>query len=153
VTADPSDGKAQAAKLGRIGMPVYYPQLIVAGSNYCTDATCTEGPVANSYPRAYQVHDRSGNAYDAYRLTVVMNPALGQYYGVQGMTWQSPPILNSPTQTRTVNGKKLLLYFDGQKLTLVAWQTAGAVYWISNTLTNDLSSQQMIAIAASLTRG
>ncbi len=153
LTADPADGKAQAAKLGNIGMPVYYPRLIMAGSNFCTDGTCTEGPVPNSYPRAYLIHDQSGNAHAAYRLTLVMNPSLGQYYGVQGTTWQTPPILNSPTQTRTVNGKKLLLYFNAHNLDQVAWRTQGAVYWISNTLTSDLSSQQMIAIAASLTRG
>ncbi len=152
LTADPADGKAQAAKLGKIGMPVYYPRLIMAGSNYCTDGTCPEGPVPNSYPRAYLIHDQSGNAHVAYRLTLVMNPGLGQYYGVQGTTWQTPSILNSPTQTRMVNGKKLLLYFNAHNLNQVAWRTQGAVYWISNTLTSDLSSQQMIAVAASLAR-
>ena len=33
-------------------------------------------------------------------MTLVINPALGEYYGVQGTTWQNPPILNSPTETR-----------------------------------------------------
>jgi LCP family protein required for cell wall assembly len=151
--ADTSDGMAQVAKLGHTGTDGYYPRLIEAGSNYCTDATCSEGPIQNSYPRAYQLHDRNGKAYDAYRLTLVMNPVLGQYYGVQGTTWQDPPILSSPTETRVVGGKKLLLYFQGHSLSLVAWRTSAAVYWISNTLTDDLNDQQMIAIAASLTRG
>ncbi|HZU60638.1 MAG TPA: LytR family transcriptional regulator, partial [Solirubrobacteraceae bacterium] len=82
-----------------------------------------------------------------------LNPVLGQYYGVQGTTWQAPPILNNPTTSRTVHGKHLLLYFNGGKLTLVAWRTPRAVYWISNTLTSTLSSRQMVAIAGSLTRG
>ncbi len=81
-----------------------------------------------------------------------MNPALGQYYGVQGTTWQNPPILNNPTQTRVVAGKKLMLYAEGGKLTNVAWRTPQGVYWISNTLTTDIGNQQMVAIAASLTR-
>ncbi len=85
-------------------------------------------------------------------MTLVLNPVLGQYYGVQGTTWQQAPILDSPGATRTIAGKHLLLYFDGSKLTTVAWRTAHAVYWISNTLTENLSNGQMLGIAASLTR-
>jgi hypothetical protein len=35
---------------------------------------------------------------------------------------------------------------------LVAWRTRAGVYWISNTLTSDLSNAQIVAIAASLKR-
>jgi polyisoprenyl-teichoic acid--peptidoglycan teichoic acid transferase len=86
-------------------------------------------------------------------MTLALNPVLGQYYAIQGTAWKNPPILNSPTQTRTVGGKQLLEYFNGHKLGLVAWRSPQGVYWISNTLTDDLSTQQMVGIAASLTRG
>jgi hypothetical protein len=86
-------------------------------------------------------------------MTLVLNAVLGQYWGVQGMTWQNPPILTNPTQTKTVGGKKLDLYANGGKISVVAWHTRQAVYWISNTLTDEISNQQMVAIAASLTRG
>ena len=33
----------------------------------------------------------------------------------------------------------------------VAWRTARAVYWVSNTLTDALSAARMVAIAASFT--
>jgi hypothetical protein len=85
-------------------------------------------------------------------MTLVMNPALGQYYGVQGTTWQNPPILNNPSQTKMVGGKRLMLYINGGKISLAAWRTPQGVYWISNDLTDDLSNQQMTAIAASFTR-
>jgi hypothetical protein len=49
-----------------------------------------------------------------------------------------------------VAGKQLVEYFNAKKLSLVAWRHAGAVYWVSNTLTDDLTNQQMLAIAASL---
>jgi hypothetical protein len=52
-----------------------------------------------------------------------------------------------------VNGKKLLLYSNGGKLSVVAWRTSGGVYWISNTLTDTISNKQMIEMAASLTQG
>jgi hypothetical protein len=34
----------------------------------------------------------------------------------------------------------------------VAWKTKRAVYWVSNTLTQTIDEDQMIAIAASLKR-
>ena len=85
-------------------------------------------------------------------MTIVLNSLLGQYYGVQGTTWTKAPILSNPGATRTVHGKRLMEYFDGSKITMVAWETGGAAYWISNTLTSNLSNAQMLGIAASLTR-
>jgi hypothetical protein len=127
-------------------MPVYYPQQIASGSRY-------ELPTPGEYPRAYLLHDQAGAPHAAYRMVVVLNPLLGQYYGVQGTTWENPPILASPTQTRNVGGKQLQLFFNGHKLTVVGWHTPQGAYWISNTLTDDLTNQQMLGIAASLTRG
>ena len=156
LSVDVGDGVGQARALGPLGIPIYFPKLIRSGSNYCSDHTnaCpVEGGAGSGfYPRAYLLHDRQGIAHYAYRLTLVMNPLFGQYYGVQGTTWQNPPILSSPSGTRTVAGKQLLLYTNGGKLNLVAWRTPQGVYWVSNTLTDDLSNQQMVAIAASLTR-
>jgi hypothetical protein len=105
------------------------------------------------YPRAYEIHDSSRQAYPAYRMTLELNPLLGEYYGIQGMTWQHPPILGKPSFTRMAGNKLLLVYASGGKVSLVAWRTPTAVYWVSNTLTDTLSPHQMIGIAASLTRG
>ena len=85
-------------------------------------------------------------------MTLQVNNQLGQYYGVQGTTWLRAPILADPGGNRTINGKHLMLYFAGSKLAMVAWRTGGAVYWISNTLTQNLSNSQMLAIASSFTR-
>ena len=159
LTADPADGKSQAKGLGNAGVPVYYPRLVASNSQYCMDATgnCYEAPnpataYVGAYPRAYVLHDQSGQAHAAYRMTLVVNPVLGEYYGVQGTTWRDPPILNNPEQTRTVRGKQLLLYFNGHHITLVGWRTTQAAYWISNTLSNNLNNGAMLDIAASLTR-
>jgi LCP family protein required for cell wall assembly len=153
LTGDVGDGQAQAAKISTApSLPVYFPRVIAVGSRYCSDGTCTEGPIPNSYPRAYRIRARDGVRYPAYRMTIVLNSLLGQYYGVQGTTWLKAPILSKPGATRTVHGKRLMEYFDGSKLTMVAWKKGGAAYWISNTLTSNLSNAQMLAIAASLTR-
>ncbi len=155
VTANPSAGKAQAAALRHAGMPVYYPRVLAAGSTYCYDdgSNCyLEAPSPGSYPRAYTITNRSGHRYRAYRMTIDLNSVLGEYYGVQGTTWQSPPLISSPSYTRVVSGKRLQIFTGGGSVTQVAWRTPHGVYWVSNTLTSTLSSRQMIAIAASLTR-
>ena len=152
--ADPADGQAQAAALGAVGFPVLYPSLIAAGSGYCSALSGDCGQTSphmykGAYPRRYDIK-ADGRTYPAYRMTLAIRPALGEYYGVQGTTWMNPPILDNPTRTQVVNGKKLLEFFNGQKLTVVAWKTANAVYWISNTLTNNLTDAQLVGIASSL---
>ena len=155
LSADPSDGQAQAKALGAIGIPIYYPKQIVSGSQYCSSQTSlcpVEIASPGSYPRAYLLHDQEGISHYSYRMTLEINPVLGEYYGVQGTTWLNPPILNKPSGTKFVNGKELLLYANGGKLSLVAWRTPTAAYWIANTLTDNIPNRQLVAIAASLTR-
>jgi LCP family protein required for cell wall assembly len=147
---DSADGDAQVAAMPHANMPVAVPKAIVGISHFCTNATCTIGPVADSYPRTYALRGSAGGWHAAYRITLALNPVLGQYYGIQGTTWLSPPILSSPTETRTIGGKKLMLFYNGHKLTLVAWRTPQAVYWLSNTLTDDITNAQMLGIASSL---
>jgi polyisoprenyl-teichoic acid--peptidoglycan teichoic acid transferase len=155
LSADGVDGRAQAAALSRVGMPVYFPRLIDAGSNYCSDQTSLcplEVPSPGSYPRHYLLRDQRGHPYPAYRMTLELNPVLGEYYGVQGTTWLHPPLLDHPSETKVVAGKKLLLFAQAGNLIDVAWRTRHAVYWISNTLTGDIPNRKMVDIAASLVR-
>jgi len=157
LVADTADGKAQEAALSGVGMPVFYPKLIVGGggTGYCSSLTglCPlETASPGSYPRSYRLRDRRGHPYPAYRMTLVLNSMLGQYYGVQGTTWQNPPLLSSPLESKVVNGKTLEIYEQGGSITDVAWHTKAGVYWVSNTLTTDISNHQMINIAASLSR-
>ena len=73
----------------------------------------------------------------------------GEYYGLQGTTWQDPPILEGASETRTEGRRQYELHYDGDRLRLVAWRTRKAVYWVSNTLLQSLSERQMMAIARS----
>jgi len=123
-----------------IRFPVYFPKVAALGSVYRPDDT-----------RAYRIRDRGKNKYQAYRI-VLSAPGTGQFYGVQGTSWKAPPILDNPTETRRVNGRKLELHRDGGRLRLVAWRTPRAVYWVSNTLLQTLTNKQMLGIAESFTR-
>ena len=126
-----------------------------ARSSRPTATTPTEPATAyaHSYPRAYSIIGPGGDRYHAYRMTLLLNPDNfeDEYYGVQGTTWDNPPLLSSPSGTKIVDGRKLFLYKDGSKLTQVAWHHGGDAYWISNNLTENLPNNQMLEIAASLT--
>jgi polyisoprenyl-teichoic acid--peptidoglycan teichoic acid transferase len=119
--------------------PVYYPKDMAIGGQYVTP------------PRTYRIRDLKGGKHRAYRMVVKLGQP-GDYYGIEGMNWTNPPILDKPDATRTFNGRTFELYFDGARLRLVAWRKGNAVYWVSNTLLRTLSNKQMLSIASSLTR-
>jgi len=124
----------------KVDFPFYFPDLLTASGFYAEDM-----------PFAYGLRDERGKRHDAFRL-VISNRQFGEYYGVQGTSWRYPPILDDPHETITREGRRLLVYRDGRRVRLVAWRTRRAVYWVSNTLTQSLSSGQMIGIASSLRR-
>jgi polyisoprenyl-teichoic acid--peptidoglycan teichoic acid transferase len=124
----------------KLKLPFYFPTKRVAGSVY-----------SGTEPRIYKLKDERGNKREAYRL-VLSRQRIGEYYGVQGLAWKAPPILDDPDRTIRRGNRRFRLYYDGERLRLVAWRTKRGVYWISNTLTQSIGEDQMIAIAASLKR-
>jgi polyisoprenyl-teichoic acid--peptidoglycan teichoic acid transferase len=124
-----------------LSFPMYYARARLARGSYATDGS----------PRVYDIYDRHHKRYRAYRI--VINAGFdGQYYGIQGMTWKSPPILDDPSDDVRMGGRKYQLFYDGNRLRLVAWRTPRAVYWVSNSLSETLTNKQMLAIARSLSR-
>jgi hypothetical protein len=136
-------GKDQAVQAVRAGagrsLPVYYPTVRTRGALYA-------GP-----PRLYKMRGLDGHLYGAYRM-VIKRGLVGEYYGLQGTTWKSPPILDDTSDRRRIHGRTYEFHYDGDRVRLVAWRTRKAVYWVSNTLLLTLSERQMIAIARSARR-
>jgi LCP family protein required for cell wall assembly len=136
-----AEGENQAIVAARkIDFPFYFPTLRTSTAAY-----------QGQEPRTYKIKDERGKKHDAYRL-VLAKGVVGEYYGIQGTSWRAPPILDDPHETIVRRGRKLMVYRDGKRVRLVAWRTKRAVYWVSNTLTQSLSSPQMIGIATSLRR-
>jgi LCP family protein required for cell wall assembly len=133
----------------RLGFRLYFPTRLTPAGRYAS--TVNDGSTADPTPRVYTIRDRAGHKHKAYRLVVMENVQEGSYYGIQGTDWTSPPLLANPTSTTTVNGRKLELFKAGDRLRYVAWKRKGAVYWVSNSLTLNLSNAQMLGIAGSLT--
>ncbi|MGH3994695.1 MAG: hypothetical protein ACRDSN_19810, partial [Pseudonocardiaceae bacterium] len=136
----PGPGMEQAVQAIRRGagggLPVYFPRVRLRGSLF-VDA-----------PRVYRIQALDGKWHKSYRMVIKRGPP-GEYYGVQGTTWQDPPILDSASEKRTVGKREFELHYDGDRVRIVAWRTRKAVYWVSNTLLQTLSEHQMLAIARS----
>jgi LCP family protein required for cell wall assembly len=132
-----NDQAVQAAQAGAGGsLPVFYPTVRTRGSLFAAP------------PRVYRLRGPGGRIYAGYRM-VLRKGVIGEYYGLQGLTWKNPPILDDPTEVRRIGSRKYELHYDGDRLRLVAWRTRKAVYWVSNTLVQSLSERQMLAIARS----
>jgi LCP family protein required for cell wall assembly len=131
-------GQDQAiAAGGRVPFPVLYPKLRTVGAVY------------SDVPRTYNLRDTDGHLHHAYRM-VLKKGLVGEYYGVQGMDWMDPPLLDNPSESRKLGKRNFDLYFDGNRLRLVALRTPRAIYYVSNTLLLTLTNKQMLAIARSL---
>jgi len=135
--------KIQGNYLQGVGIPVYVPKVMPNGSRFM-------GPERGKYPRAYQLRDDDKKLQVAYRIVGTTN-GTGQFFGVQGTSWKNPPLLSEPTAKKQLkDGRTLLLFGDGKRLRFVGFKTKAGSYWVSNTLTEDLSNQTMLAIAQSL---
>ena len=123
-----------------LGFPLRFPAYLTPNGRYAEQQN----------PRIYTLRDRADKPHKAYRLTIVESVIDGAYYGVQGTTWRSPPLLAHPSAVRRIGGRRLELFRAGRRLRFVAWRTSAATYWVSNTLTMTLRDDQMLALAASL---
>ena len=127
----------------RTRMPMHAPRRLTQRGALPPNSTVAPNP------RRYVIVDASGRRHAAYRIVVAEDVQQGQYYGIQGTTWKTPPILAAAHQTRRIGGRTFSIYTDGGHIRLVAWRTPKAVYWLSNTLSVDLSNAEMLDIAAS----
>ena len=55
----------------------------------------------------------------------------------------------TPTATQTIGGRKFMLFYQGDHLHMVAWKEHGTLYWVLNTLDNQLSNDLLLGLAAS----
>lgn len=136
-----ADQLAETAARTKLPFDIYFPKYVTSSSRYES-----EKPV-----RVYKVANRAGEYQRAYRLALSHNIVEGQYWGVQGTDWPTPPILDAPHQVVERHGRKLGVYRDGSRIHLVSWRHDGAVYWVKNTLSNHLTNTQMLEIASTLT--
>jgi polyisoprenyl-teichoic acid--peptidoglycan teichoic acid transferase len=144
--AGEAEAKVVARKVNH-GFPVFYPARLPSGAFYVE---------SNPYlhvqdPRVYHFKDTDDERHVAYRMTLEMQlPDGTHYFGVQGIRgWTDPPILSNPSLTKTIHGRDYDIYVDGDRVKMVAWRRGENVYWISNSLLQVLTSDQMVGMARS----
>ncbi|MGX6447108.1 LCP family protein [Patulibacter sp. S7RM1-6] len=125
--------------------PIFVPKLVFNGARYVTTDS-----------RAYDIRSRGGTAYpwQGYRVVVDLpgeKAGIGQYYGIQGTTWDAPPALELATDEVRLGGRTFRIEYDGSHIRRLYWQSGGGTYWITNSLNNALSNAEMRAIARSIT--
>ena len=140
--------QAQAAVIrdgseGELKFPLLYPTKLVPNSTITDDS------------RFFRVDGPGDEIYRGYKFVVevpgVTHPT--SYYGVSGMDWKDAPLFDNPSEERTINGRTFKIYTNAGEIRMVAFERSGIMYWVTNTLENLLSNDEMMAIALSLTTG
>jgi LCP family protein required for cell wall assembly len=133
----PSSDEDQAVSAAvHIPFPVLYPAL-------------QSGPATQEQVRPYALRDQQGHLHHAY-VVVFQQNVLGGYYDIEGTDWLDPPIVDHPEETQYVNGRDYMIFADGEHIHMIAWRQGKVLYWVLNTLLEELSNQQMVGIAHSV---
>jgi polyisoprenyl-teichoic acid--peptidoglycan teichoic acid transferase len=149
LTDSTATGQQIAAKLSnprwrREGkIPMLYPTKLVPGSFLTSDSD------------SYRIDGPGDQIYDGYTFVAEVPataPGYGYtaYYDFTGTNWPDPPILDSPTETKTINGHEFEMFWDNGRLRLVGWKTSKGSYWVDNDLLETLSPGQMVAMAEAM---
>jgi polyisoprenyl-teichoic acid--peptidoglycan teichoic acid transferase len=140
------EAKSAARRVGS-GFPIFYPARLPSGAGYVE---------SSSYyhvqdPRVYHFKDTDGKRHAAYRMTLQLSLPDGvHYFGVQGIQgWTDPPILADPSLTKTIHGREYKIFVDGDRIKTISWERGDNVYWVSNSLLQVLTNDQMVGMARS----
>ncbi len=130
------------------GVPVYYPTQLPPGAQFLTPAI--DGDTSNT--RGLTIDGGNGHAYFGYKIVADIQYGYTSYFGVSGTNWTDAPILDNPSETKTVDGREYDLYYDNGRLRQVAFREGNYAYWVENDLLETLTADQMMGMAESMTK-
>jgi polyisoprenyl-teichoic acid--peptidoglycan teichoic acid transferase len=105
------------------------------------------GPAEQQQVRPYALRDQQGNLHHAYVIVWRQN-SLGGYYDFEGSNWLNPPLF-AHARVQTIGSHSYRMVDDGEHIHAIGWRSGNVLYWLTNTLLEELSNAQMIAIANS----
>jgi LCP family protein required for cell wall assembly len=126
----------------RAHIPGMYPTVTQSASTFV--------PFTPAMPIRTYVIRNAGHGYNSLYAMFQMPGLLGAWWGIQETGFADAPILANPATTRTLDGRVYRFYFNGPHLHLVAFTYRKRVYWVINSLLDDLTNPEMVAIARSL---
>ncbi len=109
--------------------------------------TLQTGPAEQQQVRAYTLADQQGNTHHAY-IVVWRQNAIGGYYDFEGSDWLNPPLF-AHARVQSIDGRSYRLIDDGSHIHVIGWRSGRVLYWLTNTLLEELSNEQMITLAKS----
>jgi LCP family protein required for cell wall assembly len=135
LTATSSLGEGEVVKAAlEVPFRVLYPRM-------------QTGPSEQQTVRAYALEDQQHHRHHAYVVVWKQN-TLGGYYDFEGSDWLNPPLF-AHARTQTIDGREYRFVDDGAHIHVIGWRSGNVLYWLTNTLLEDLSNQQMLALAKS----
>ena len=140
-----SDPTAYRADFASVNGPANFPVLYPAA----TQNASVFQPWISTPVRLYTIAQAGGHNNSLYAYWQY-NGIPGSYWGIEETRFTDAPILQSPDQTRKLDGRTYRFYFNGSHIHMVAFIQNGTAYWVQNTLIDDMSNADMIAIARSL---
>lgn len=132
---------ARGIRARKSKVPIYYPTLLEQGSEYAQK------------PRVYKINGKGDQSpphaeRGAYKWVFSL-PTIGDYYGFEGTLWKNPPILDGESDEKTIGDRTYKLFYDGDRLRMVAWQTDRGSFWVSNSFIETVPNEDMLKIAQS----
>ena len=122
--------------------PVLYPTVQETASEF--DSYTSTMPA-----RTYNLAE-AGKGWNSMYAVFAMPNLAGAYWGIEETRFTDAPILQGADQTRNLDGRTYRFYLNGSHVHMIAIVQGGVAYWVQNTLRDDLSNPDMIAIARSL---
>jgi LCP family protein required for cell wall assembly len=128
-----SSGRAMALNAAPgVPFPLEYPSI-------------QTGPAIPQEVHAYTLEDQHKHRHHAY-VAVWQQNSLGGYYDVEGIDWVNIPLF-AHARVQQIGGRSYLIVDDGEHIHDIGWRSGKVIYFVTNTLLEDLSNSQMIAIA------
>jgi polyisoprenyl-teichoic acid--peptidoglycan teichoic acid transferase len=109
--------------------------------------TLQTGEAEQEQVRPYTLLDQQGKQHHAY-VVVWRQNSLGGYYDFEGSDWLNPPLF-AHARVETIAGRYYRLVDDGSHIHVIGWRSGNVLYWLTNTLLEELSNAQMITLARS----
>jgi LCP family protein required for cell wall assembly len=131
----PTTGESEAVTAAlHVPFKVLYPRL-------------QTGAASQETVRPYALRNVQKQVKNAYVVVWRVNMQ-GGYYDFEGTNWQSPPLFKN-ARAQQIGGRTYKLVDDGSHIHVVGWRQGAQLYWVTNTLLEELSNAQMLAIAKS----
>lgn len=128
-------GESEAVKAAlQVPFKVLYPTLQTAAAS-------------QEAVRPYALRNQQNKLHHAY-VVVWRQNTLGGYYDFEGSDWLNPPLF-AHARVQTIGGRSYRMVDDGAHIHVIGWRSGRVLYWVTNTLLEDLSNAQMLAIAKS----